>query len=219
MKKYLPFLIVALAAALVVAGGAVLYRAKRPAQLTSTTSAPGSPDEGHVLGNPNAAVTLEEYGDFQCPPCGKLAEPLNQLEKAYQPRLRLVFHNFPLPVHAHARDAAIAAEAAALQGKFWEMHDVLYREQPIWSKAPDAHALFKAYAGMIGLDLEKFERDVNGEETKMRVEADQKRGASLGVQNTPTIFINNHAVDPKMLSPDALRAQVDAALRGSSPSS
>ena len=167
----------------------------------------------HASGNPNAPVTLEEFGDFQCPPCAMLSEPIHQLEKDYRPKLRVVFHNFPLPVHAHAREAALVAEAAGLQGRFWEMHDLLYREQAIWSKANDVRTLFNSYAGMLNLDVERFKSDMDGGQVSERVMADQKQGASLGVQNTPTIFLNNRAVDPKSLNPDALRKEVQDAVK------
>ena len=76
---------------------------------------------------------MEEFGDFECPTCAKLATFLDQLIKEYHPRVRLIFRNFPLPMHQFARDAALAAEAAGLQGRYWEMHDMLYREQAVWS--------------------------------------------------------------------------------------
>src|SRR5213075_860669 len=100
----------------------------------------------------------------------------------YRPRLRVIFRHFPLPNHAHAREAAFAAEAAGLQGKFWEMHDLLYREQAQWSKATDAQPLWNAYAGILGLNVDRFKQDMNSETVKERVAADQKHGASLGVQ-------------------------------------
>jgi protein-disulfide isomerase len=223
MKRYLPFLIVALVAAGAVGGGAVLYRAKRPHPLTipkeKSASAAKESGEGHVLGPADAPVTLQEFGDFQCPPCGRLSEPINQLQRDYKEKLRLVFRNFPLINHLHARDAAYAAEAAGLQGHFWEMHDVLYREQAVWSNSADARALFAAYAGYIGLNTERFKLDMDSEKVKERVDADQKQGLSLGVKNTPTIFVNNTEIDPKSLNPAQLRAAVDAALKQTKPSS
>ena len=109
--------------------------------------------QGHVRGNPGAPVTLEEFGDFQCPPCGQFAGFAEELLKEYDSRLRVVFRNFPLPGHEHAREAAIAAEAAGFQGKFWEMHDTLYKEQTAWSKAPNTRELFESYAGTLGLNM------------------------------------------------------------------
>src|SRR2546421_7271583 len=85
----------------------------------------------HIRGNPDAPVTLEEFGDFQCPPCGQFAKFVDELLVEYQWQVRLVFRNYPLAAHQHALEAAQAAEAAGLQGKFWEMYDTLYREQKV----------------------------------------------------------------------------------------
>src|SRR6266487_7068471 len=182
MKRYLPFVIVGVVALATIGSGAMLYRAKRPqvvSILENQMLQKGDTVSAHVRGNPDAPVTLEEYGDFQCPPCGMFAAFLGQLEKEYDSRLRVVFRNFPLTMHEHAREAALAAEAAGLQGRFWEMHDVLYREQDSWSKAPNVRDLFESYAGTIGLDLDKFKKDMDAEQVKARVEADRQRGESL----------------------------------------
>src|SRR5919197_948393 len=217
MKRYLPFIIVAVVGLATLGSGAMLYRAKRPHVLSipqdKTLSAKSDTDSPHVRGNPDAPVTLEEYGDFQCPPCGMFAAFAGQLEKEYDSRLRVVFRNFPLTMHEHAREAALAAEAAGLQGRFWEMHDVLYREQDNWSKAPNARELFESYAGTIGLDLNKFKTEMESEQTKARVDADRQRGESLGILTTPTLFINNQPVDPKDRNPEGIRAEINAALQ------
>jgi protein-disulfide isomerase len=216
MKRYLPFIIVVVVALATLGSGAILYRAKRPHILASaednTLSAKSDTESPHIRGNPDAPVTLEEYGDFQCPPCGMFATFLGQLEKEYDSRLRVVFRNFPLAMHEHAREAALAAEAAGLQGRFWEMHDVLYREQEAWSKAPNVRELFESYAGVIGLDLDRFRKDMDGEKARARVEADRQRGESLGIQITPTLFINNQPLDSKDKNPEGIRAEINAAL-------
>jgi protein-disulfide isomerase len=216
MKRYLPFVIVAVVALATIGSGAMLYRAKRPHVLAipedQTVSAKSGPESAHIRGNPDAPVTLEEYGDFQCPPCGMFAAFLGQLEKEYESRLRVVFRNFPLAMHQHAREAALAAEAAGLQGHFWEMHDVLYREQETWSKAPNVRELFESYAGTIGLDLDKFKNDMDSEPARARVDADRQRGESLGIQTTPTLFINNQPLETKDKNPEGIRAEINAAL-------
>src|SRR5215469_10610213 len=218
MKRYLPFVIVAVVALATIGSGAMLYRAKRPHVQSipqdNGLSAKSDTESPHVRGNPDAPVTLEEYGDFQCPPCGMFAAFAGQLEKEYNSRLRVVFRNFPLKMHEHAQEAATAAEAAGLQGHFWEMHDVLYREQEAWSKAPNTRELFESYAGTIGLDLDKFRKDMDGEKVRERVEADRQRGESLGINVTPTIFINGQPVDPKDKNPEGVRAAINAALAG-----
>lgn len=215
MKRYLPFAIVAIVAAVTLASAIVLYRAKREpvAAATKTLTASETADATHVLGPAEAPVTLEEFADYQCPPCGRIASVISQMEHDYRPRLRIVFRNFPFASHVHAHEAALAAEAAALQGRFWQMHDLLYREQAAWSNAADARPLFESYAGMIGLSIERFRRDMDSEAAKARVAADQQRGSSLGVTSTPSIFINNEPVPRTSLNPSGLRAAIDAAMK------
>lgn len=223
MKRYLPFIIILFVAVAAVAGGFAFYRVK-VAQLTPVpvkTDKDGKAartkegaENAHIRGPETAAVTLEEFGDFQCPPCGILAPTLTRAEHDFATQLRVVFRNFPLAVHKHAQKAARAAEAAGLQGKFWEMHDVLFRNQPLWSKEADVKLLFMNYAEEIGLDLGRFERDWDGPETRARVEADTARGTSLGVTSTPTIFINDQPLPPAQMNEPALRAAIEAAARG-----
>ena len=217
MKRYLPLIIVAVVAIATLGSGAMLYRAKLPHPLTipedKSVSREGDAESMHVRGNANAQVTLEEFGDFQCPPCGSISGFLDELVKEYNPHLRIVFRNLPLEMHQHAREAALAAEAAGLQGRFWEMHDVLYREQATWSKADNPRELFDSYAGMIGLDVDQFKKDMDGEKARARVDSDQERANSLGVQMTPTVFINDHQMSPNDKTPEGLRAAIDAALK------
>lgn len=221
MKRYLPFVIVAAVALVALGSGAMLYRAKRPQLLSIPANKvlSGKSDESiHIRGNPDAPVTLEEFADFQCPPCSSFASFGEELLKQYDSRLRIVFRNFPLSAHEHAREAALAAEAAGLQDRFWEMHDVLYREQAGWSKAPNARELFESYAGTIGLNLDQFKKDMDGEQAKARVDSDYARGESLGIKVTPTLYINGQPVDPKDKNPEGVRAAINAALEAKSKS-
>ena len=222
MKRYLPFVIVIGIALSTLGSGTFLYRAKRQ-QLknipeSESVLAKTNTDSAHIRGNPDAPVTLEEFGDFQCPPCGKFSEFVEELLKEYNSRLRLVFRNFPLSGHEHAREAALAAEAAGLQGKFWEMHDTLYREQDTWSKAPNVRELFESYAGTIGLNVDQFKKDVDGDKARERVDSDRALADFLGVKATPTLFINNRPVDPKDKNPEGVRAAINAALNEKSQS-
>ena len=220
MKRYLPFIIVGFVAAAAISGGAIFYRTKRAAnpqlKIAKETSEKTN-ESAHVLGPADAPLTLEEFGDFQCPPCGKLSQPINDLQKKYN--LRVIYRQFPLPMHAHAKEAACAAEAAGRQGRFWQMHDLLYREQPVWSNSTDARTLFNAYAGMLQLDLDRFKRDMDSSDVQQQVELDQKRGALIGVRTTPTIFLNNQSVPPEALNPDKFPAAVEAAVKSAKPSS
>lgn len=230
MRRSLPFLIVALVAALALGGGYALYRAKltpapAPVAKTETPSDKATPSEkgtpskivapatgGHVRGSDSAVVTIEEFGDFECPPCSLMAAHLKKMEEEFGSRLRVVFHNFPLAVHAHARTAAHVAEAADLQGRYWEMHDLLYQEQLKWAKGAEPVEVLMSFAGTLGLDVERFKKDVEGEVVKERVEADKKLGMSRGVTSTPTLFLNNTLVPPTSLNPNSLHQLVEAAL-------
>ncbi len=216
MRRFVPFIIVTLVGFITVGAGTMLYRAKRPVALTiSEEKSIGKENQEptHVRGPAQAPVTLEEFGDFQCPPCGMISGPLLEIEKDYGPKLRVIFRNFPFPNHQHALEAAYAAEAAGLQGRYWEMHDLLYKEQANWSNAPDVKQLFVSYAKILGLEMNRFETDMAGPTAKARVTADQERGKSLGVNATPSIFINNQGLPPKSLNPTALRAAIEEALK------
>ena len=222
MKRYLPFVIIAAVAVLTVGAGALFYRVKQRAVASggvtrpSTGDGQGKAEPLHVRGQPGAPVTLEEFGDFQCPSCATTAEVIGKLEQDYGPRLRVVWRNFPLAMHAYALEAALAAEAAGLQGRFWEMHDLLYRNQAVWSKASNVRAFFNMYARSLGLDVERFAKDSASEEVKARVVSDGQHGVSRGVRNTPTIFINDREVRASF-SPERLHEVIDAALAERTP--
>jgi protein-disulfide isomerase len=165
----------------------------------------------HVRGASGAPVTLEEFGDFQCPACANTARAIHPLEGAYGGRLRIVFWQFPLPVHQHGRDAALAAEAASLQGRFWEMHDLLYQNQAKWSGETDVRPLFERYAQELHLDVQRFKKDFESEQVAAQVDRQREHGVSRGVQNTPTLFINNQLIAPPV-TPERLREAIDAAM-------
>ncbi|PYL45886.1 MAG: hypothetical protein DMF40_14330, partial [Verrucomicrobia bacterium] len=120
----------ALVGFITVGAGMMLYQAKRPVALSiprEKAAEKEKQDLMHARGPAQAPVTLEEFGDFQCPPCGMISGPLLGIEKDYGPKLRVIFRNFPFPNHQHALEAAYAAEAAGLQGRYWDMHDLLYK--------------------------------------------------------------------------------------------
>ncbi len=140
----------------------------------------------HAIGNPDAPVTLVEYGDFQCPYCGRVFPIVEALRRRLGDGLRFVFRNFPLThIHAHAEHAAEVAEAAAAQGKFWAMHDWLFRHQ----HTLDDDALL-AGAAEIGLDVERVRRELNEGAYRARVRDDFASGVKSGVNGTPTFYIN-----------------------------
>ena len=211
MKRYLPFLIVLAVALITVGTGLALYRSHK---LPTPTAAKDSADSGlHLRGDAKALVTLEEFGDFECPPCSVMSVTLHQLEKDYHGKLRVIFRHFPLAMHPHARAAAHAAEAAHQQGKFWEMHDLLYQKQAQWSKGVDVPTLFPVFAGELGLDVERFKKDMASPEIAARVTADHELGKSRSVTSTPTIFINNVVLPPTSTNPPGVRAAIEAAIK------
>jgi protein-disulfide isomerase len=221
MKRALPFLIIAavLVAAILVAWN--LKQSAVEAPVATPTPHPSRPvipakvaepgaDPPHALGDAKAPVTLEEFGDFQCPPCGLLHPVLKTMEHEFGPRLRIIFREFPLvPAHQYALAAARSAEAAGMQGRFWEMHDLLYENQKSWSNAFDVRPIFEAYATKIGLDLEKFKRDLSSATVAQRILQDGKRGHSLGVTGTPTVFMNGSEVPFESLAPEKLRVLIN----------
>jgi protein-disulfide isomerase len=215
MKRYIPFIIIAVVAMLTAGSGAMLYRAKQRVFAATNTTITGQPGLApqHVRGRARAPVTLEEFADFQCPACALATEVVRPLEKDYGSNLRIVFWNFPLPNHKHGREAALAAEAASLQDRFWEMHDLLYRNQPAWSNEEDARPLFERYAQELHLDVERFKKDSESEQVAARVDQQREQGVSRGVQNTPTIIINNRQVAPPF-TPQRLHEAIDAAMPG-----
>src|SRR5215472_5815108 len=148
-------------------------------------SAPVNTDQDHVVGASDAPVTLVEYGDFECPFCGRSYPAVQRIRGELGDRLRFVFRHYPRPEHPHARHAAQAAEAASAQGHFWEMHDQLFEHQSALTDSDLAR-----YAANIGLDVERFRRDLTSHETVERVQRDIQSGAHSDVHGTPTFFIN-----------------------------
>ncbi|MFN2482005.1 MAG: DsbA family protein, partial [Pyrinomonadaceae bacterium] len=206
MKKTLPVLIIAVVLLVALGGGALLMRSPssdvKPAASAATNAAPNAPrparaavaddsPPARVRGRADAPVKLEEFSDFQCPTCGLMHGVLKQLVAKYPTQVGVAFRNFPLrEIHRHAAEAALAAEAAGMQGKFWEMHDLIYEKQNEWKDAADARALFRGYAQSLGLDVNRFAADMEGSVVAMRIVADERRGAALGIHGTPTFFIN-----------------------------
>jgi protein-disulfide isomerase len=215
MKRSLPFIIIALVALLTVGIGAALYRAKQsPASQSVVAATPAEQSENgslHVRGPRNAPVTVEIFGDFQCPSCATASQAIDELAKQYGSRLRVIFREFPLAMHAHAVDAALAAEAAGLQGRFWEMHDMLYQLQSSWTKASSPPRFFELYARQLGLDVERFRADAQNPEVRARVIAEGESGVARGVKNTPTIFVNGSEVR-SAFNRENLQAAIETAL-------
>ena len=201
----------------------LLFRSQlfRPAPAVETLrelskAAPGA-EPPHVRGEAVAVVTIEEFADFQCPPCRKLQPELKKISGEYGTRLRVVFRQRPLPIHEHAVTAARAAEAAALQNRFWEMHDLLFEHQREWSETADARSLFKDYARSVGLDVERFMQDMDGPEVSARILADQTRAESVNITGTPTLFLNGREIPAESMTAEKMRAAINAVLERLGP--
>ena len=147
---------------------------------------PVSEDRDHIQGSADAAVTLVEYGDYECPYCGAAYPIVKELQSRLGDGLRFVFRNFPITTsHPHAEQAAESAEAAAAQGRFWEMHDVLYENQARL-RDPD----LRGYAEQLALDLDRFDQELAEHVHAARVREDFMSGVRSGVNGTPTFYVN-----------------------------
>ena len=147
--------------------------------------------EDQKKGNSSAGVTLVEYSDFQCPACGAYFPLVKKLTEEFGDQVQFIYRHYPIfQIHRNANGAAWAAEAAGKQGKFWEMHDLLFTNQAFWSESPDANGLFETYASQLGLDPLKFKSDMNSEEVKEKVRKDYQSGVEAGIAGTPTFFLN-----------------------------
>ena len=147
-------------------------------------------------GNADSKVALIEYSDFQCPACGTYYPLLKQLAKEEGEKFNFVYRHFPLPQHGNAKNAAYAAEAAGKQGKFWEMHNMIFEDQKVWSESRKAKEIFADYAKTLELNMEQFEKDRDSQAAKEKVESDYNGGQKAGVNATPTFFLNGKRIQP-----------------------
>ena len=147
--------------------------------------------ESDKTGSESARVTLIEYGDFQCPACAAYFPLVKQISEEFNKDLRIVHRFFPLTnIHKNAMLAAQTAFAAGLQGKFWEMHDKLYANQTSWSDI-NPRETFIGYAKDLKLDLDQFKKDLDEDSTKQFIESEMNKATSIGINSTPTFFVNN----------------------------
>ncbi|HKQ80281.1 MAG TPA: thioredoxin domain-containing protein [Blastocatellia bacterium] len=210
MKRYLPFVIIAATLAAAIGTGIWMFRAAQP-QPTPTPAPSSSPVASLNLTGSKGVVTIEEFGDYQCPPCGALNPIIKTLKKEYGDRIRVVFRHFPLTsIHKHALEAAYAAAAAELQGKFWDMHNMLYDNQSAWSEVGDFRPFALNYASRLGLDIQRFTQDMDGLKVMSRVASDEQRAAGMGVNSTPTLFIDGRKNEDMSL--ESLRKEINQRL-------
>ncbi len=212
MKRYLPFVIIAAVLAAAINAGVFMFRSTQP-QPTTTSPPAGSPVASPTAVTPRSVVTIEEFGDYQCPPCGALHPALKNLKNEYGDRIRFVFYHLPLTqIHKHALEAARAAAAAGLQGKFLEMHNLLYESQNAWSEADDLRPIVVNFARQLGLDVERFARDMDSARVDAIVSADVRRASSMGVNATPTVFIDGQLIENEKLTVENLRKEINQRL-------
>lgn len=176
--------------------------APEPAAVLAKLEIEGAP----ALGPEDAAVTVVEFADFQCPFCARVRGTLERLRSEYPEQVRVVFKHFPLEIHPESMLAHRAAAAAAAQGRFWELHDRIFAAPGALDRAGLLH-----HARALGLDLEAFERALDGPESEAAVRRDMAEGAALGVQGTPAFFINGRSLSGAQPY-EAFRAQVELVL-------
>ncbi len=221
----LPLIIIVLVLVGVVGGAWYLYsqsKATKPAgpgtptprPSVAATNAPIGANPPNMLGSPTATVTVEEFADFQCGSCGATHPVMKEIQSTYGSKIRLIFREFPLTIHDKAYDAAVAAEAAGMQGKFWQMQDQLFTNQQAWaSPSADHKKMWTEYAEKIGLDVQQWQNDIAGISAKSRVDQDMQRGKALNVGSTPSIYINGELVPYPEVNVAGLRRLIDAELQ------
>jgi protein-disulfide isomerase len=194
-RRWLPWaagsvVLIAAALALSLATGA-------PAKVASRAQQPAASDI--TFGPRDAPVALIEYSDFECRYCAGYSQILGSLREKYADQVLFVFRFFPLENHPYGMVSAQAAYAAYLQGRFWEMHDLLFQNQEDWASSSDPTSYFEAYASVLGLDLAQFRADYQAESTRAFIAAQKAEGESAGVDHTPWFIINDLVVVPRSL--------------------
>jgi protein-disulfide isomerase len=169
------------------------------AAASETARTPPPTADDISFGPAEAPLTVIEYSDFQCPFCAEYATILATLREKYGDRVRFVFRNYPLANHQYATIAAKAAYAASLQGKFWEMHDLLFENQAEWAESDDPRPYLNAYAESLGLDLDRFHADADAQSTTDFIERQATAGKRGGVSHTPWLVIGDTVVLPRSL--------------------
>jgi protein-disulfide isomerase len=170
----------------------------------------------NVKGNASSSVVVIEYSDFECPACKTYYLIMRQLITEFGDKAAFVYRYFPLvEIHANAELAAQAAQAAAKQGKFWEMHDLLFEKQNEWANAANIEPLFESYATLIGISAEQFKTDFTSKDVINFVKAERADAIKLGLQGTPSFFVNGKKIQ-NPASVDAFRAIIKDAINGKS---
>ncbi len=197
--------------AVAVIGGAVLWYGSRGTQ--ASTAAPGTPlpvaaadgFKGYTLGSDSAPIDVTEYSDFECPFCAQFATvqmPVVRSQLIATGRVRWRYRDFPLPTHAYSRYAALAAQCAGEQAKFWDMHDQLFDHHQWAQTGKNPRNLFRDFGKAIGLDLDKYDACMDGQRYAGRIQASVQEGEARGVKGTPTFFVNGRLYEGRSTSDD-----------------
>lgn len=171
-------------------------------------------------GQEQGVVTLTEYADFQCPACASYFPIVSQVKEQFKDKIRFEYMHFPLvQIHPNATAAHRAAQAAANQNKFWEMHDVLYERQQSWKDSTNAAAVFEVYAQELNLDMEKYKADASSSAVIAVINADIEAGKNLGVNSTPTFFIDGKKIEDTtaLSSVESFAALIQSAIDAKNP--
>ena len=180
--------------AIIAAGILLLSRSAGPAAKVDSSLLIRADSDKIASGS--GTVTLVEFGDFQCPACGVYYPVVKQVISDFSSQLTYVFRNFPLDtIHANAHIAALAAEAAGRQGKYWEMHDMLYEKQADWSENKSAKDIFVTYATSLGLNIDQFKKDIDSSDVANKVQEDINDANALAISQTPTFFLDGVKID------------------------
>lgn len=177
--------VIIIAISIVLFGGAILFSGKSAEQNNE-----GVKIISHTKGNPEAPIKLVEYSDFQCPACAAFHPVIKEVLNEYGESIEFEYKHFPLPSNQYAMDAALAAEAAGQQGKFFEFHDLLFGSQKVWSESVSPELVFLQYADTLGLDVPTFKKHMNSSKLRNRVREQFNEARGLGVTGTPTFFLN-----------------------------
>lgn len=176
----------------------------------------------HVYGNADSKIVVYEFADYQCPGCAGAFPQIKTISDQYKDHVAFVYRNFPLTSgHQHAFAAAATAEAAGLQGKYWEMHDLLFQTRDSWNgmTAEQRRTAFEGYVSELGLNLDQYRSDLSSEKVSMKVNTDRALGLKAGVDSTPTIFLNSKKLDAATVNDvmknkgDALRDMLDELIK------
>ena len=197
-----PLIILGLGVAAALAVAAMMTPGSESTPATTLASIDASPETARVRGRDDAALQLVEFGDYQCPTCAAYHRMVSEVMSRYPADVRLEFHHFPLvSIHGNSYYASMAAEAAAEQGKFWEMHDLIFERQGIWAPTSNAESMFAGYAEELGLDMDLFRAAARSNEAEARVNKDVSQARGLNLNSVPSFFVDGRLL-PLNLVPD-----------------